>query len=207
MIDLNITNKNCIEMFELQNVDINPYKLVLVTGDNASGKTVIRRTYGSRARKLGLQVGYIANDSRAGANDNPIAHLMIYGSEDEESTGAITCKSVTGIFKAVKEWDDNVVIIDEPELGLGEEAQLGMGLFLKQAIDELEDSTKKVIICTHSRQIISVLADVPHTFINVGWKYKTAHEWLNRKIVPIMPDEVEQFSDETQSKINRQTGK
>ena len=78
--------------------------------------------------------------------------------------------------------DRSYIIIDEPEIGMADESQLGIALFLKNRMSEILENSLGIMIITHSKFVVKELKD------NADFFYTdydmTADEWLERDIVP-----------------------
>ena len=78
--------------------------------------------------------------------------------------------------------DRSYIIIDEPEIGMADESQLGIALFLKNRMSEILENSLGIMIITHSKFVVRELKD------NADFFYTdydmTADEWLERKIIP-----------------------
>ena len=81
------------------------------------------------------------------------------------------------------------IIIDEPEIGMGEELQLGLAEWLNEKI---AGTTCGVLVITHSKNIVNYLRH--DKFINLEGMNVT--EWLNRKPQKISIEDFTKFSDE-----------
>jgi predicted ATPase len=74
------------------------------------------------------------------------------------------------------------LIIDEPEIGMSKESQLGFVTYLKERIPDILKYTYGLLIITHSEMIVNALKDEA-VFLNMD-KDCTADEWINREIIP-----------------------
>jgi ABC-type Mn2+/Zn2+ transport system ATPase subunit len=80
------------------------------------------------------------------------------------------------------------IVIDEPEIGLGEELQLGMAEYLNEKIKAV---TCGVLIITHSKHIVKNL--IHDDFINLEKMNET--DWLNREIKPVAVAEFKEYAE------------
>ncbi len=160
--------------------------LVIITGDNASGKSFLRRVIGHSAKSYGVEFRNTSMEGRSGGN-------FFYGGEDWQCTSIVTIFSVTSALESsIQDENKSIVIIDEPEIGLSVEAQVSMGKFIKNNITNNTNPNRlSVFIMTHSHYIVRELLDIPNTtFISLHDKYPDVESWLNREIVPIDFDEL-----------------
>ena len=75
---------------------------------------------------------------------------------------------------------DRFLVIDEPEIGMSEESQLGLANYLNKIKDDTLSRNYGLLVITHSRTLVAnVESDY---FINI--EGLTKDEWLNRVIIP-----------------------
>lgn len=174
-------------------------RVILVTGDNASGKSLLRRMLNLSFRKLDLEVIHLSQEGRA---QSGIIRAVVYGSEEDEATGAISAHILDTGFKQKRE-KPYVLIYDEPEIGMGEEAQMGAGIFLREKLTVLPEKCEGAVIFTHSRLLVEGVKDVPGLrFVHLGNTYKTVDDWLNRKLVPISPADLVKRGHDNWVRVN-----
>jgi predicted ATPase len=186
----------------LEPSDFGDSKLIVVTGDNATGKSMLRRIYSTFLKKNHkIETIHLSQQARATGG---VERAFVYGDETSESTGYITIGTfITGFRTSRGRENEHILLWDEPEIGLGEEAQLGAVNYI---IDQLKDWPSKlrgVVVMTHSRIFVRALKDVEGCrFVNLHGKFKTADEWLDRKIVPADLEEVRTRGIETWRKVS-----
>jgi hypothetical protein len=163
-----------------------------ITGSNASGKSLLRRVIRYSLKQSSIEVIHLSQEGRATGG---IARAFLYGAEDWESTGSITCNSLIGAFRTSRaKTKPHIILFDEPEIGLSEEAELGAAQFVRAELQDVPPHLSGVVLMTHSRHFVSVLRDVQgFKFLNLGDRL-SVDEWVNRKIVPISPEEVREKS-------------
>jgi hypothetical protein len=169
--------------------------LFLVLGDNAGGKSFFRRLVSECAKRAGIdECIHLSMQGRASGG---VMRGMIYGSEDWQSTGEITGHTIrTGIKTCMGRDTDHLLYWDEPDLGLSEEATLGVALELEKFARALPKHTRGVFITTHSRVIARQLATLEPHYIHLGSKKPpmSLQAWLDRPIKPIAPEELAELS-------------
>jgi ABC-type branched-subunit amino acid transport system ATPase component len=171
----------------LSNIDLK--KISILTGPNGSGKSLIRKQilfnviedFGKSRndvfiKSTSMEMRSNSIDSFAGMNTDV----------DWLATGGQTISNIKRIFNHSNEIPD-YLIIDEPELGLSEELQLGLCDYINEM--NAKSSVGCLIIC-HSRIMVSNLKW--DNFYNI--EGMTEDEWLNRPINKISLDEFEEFS-------------
>lgn len=177
-------------------------RVLVVTGDNAAGKSLFRRLLTVFLGKRKVEVIHLSQQGRATAG---FQRAMIYGSEDDEATGAISAHTLLTGFKTSRARDkDHVLIYDEPEIGMSEEVQLGAGYFIVQQLADFPPKLRGLVIMTHSRHIVSAAMRCDGAkFVNLGGKYKTAEEWLNRPLRPVNIEDVKKAGHENWQKFSK----
>ncbi len=96
--------------------------LVVVTGENAGGKSFFRRVASSIARlpENKMEVIPISMEGRRQVAYN-VCLAFVYGDEEHDATGVNSIRTVlTGISTCQGRETDHVVIWDEPDIGLSE---------------------------------------------------------------------------------------
>lgn len=164
--------------------------ILVVTGANASGKSLLRRWFQVIFKKeYDTEVIHLSQQGRA---TEGLGRIFVYGSEDDESTGTISANTFIGGVRTMRaRKNKHVVIWDEPEIGMGEELQVGSAEWLCGQLADWPEHLQGVIIMTHSRVFVKRMMKFP----GAKWMsldgYKTPELWLNREIVPIDPEEVQ----------------
>lgn len=160
---------------------IQPHRLTILTGPNASGKSLIRKqlTYHlmdslslPRNQPCVASISLSSRMSRYDGNPN------LFYEVDSEATSINSLR----LIKAVVKTKDRYIVFDEPEIGMSEETQLATALFLNGKKEELLKDNLGILVITHSRVIASNIDN--DDFLSVDPQYTTKEEWLNRTIVP-----------------------
>lgn len=160
---------------------IQPHRLTLLTGPNASGKSLIRK-----------QLNYYLMDSLGLPRDKPCVASISLSSRMvrpdglpnlfyEDNTEATSINSIR-LLKAVLKTSDRFLVFDEPEIGMSEETQLATALFLNEKKQEILDRNLGILLITHSRVIASTIQE--DDFLSVDPQYTSKEAWLNRTLVP-----------------------
>lgn len=160
---------------------IQPHRLTILTGPNASGKSLIRKQLTHYLMdSLGLPrdkpcVASISLSSRMSRSDG--VPNFFY----EDDTEATSINSIR-LLKAVLKTSDRYLVFDEPEIGMSEETQLATALFLNDKKKELLDRNLGILLITHSRVIAANIDN--DDFLSVDPQYTSKEAWLNRTLVP-----------------------
>lgn len=156
--------------------------MVAVVGGNACGKSLLRRAIVQKLyydEKL-----FVAHFSQEARSKGGFERAFVYGSEDE-STGYLTISSLLKNFRQDRDkpW---VTVCDEPEIGLSEESQIGLGIWLRDRMTEDMPNLLGMVVVTHSRHVVSALSKCDgFRLLDLDGKHNTAEEWLDRDIVPV----------------------
>ena len=174
-------------------------KVTILTGSNGSGKSMIRKQLPFLMRdKLGLEShkdtrGMITStsmDARTGSNPEWGGLSGIMRDTEWIATSQDTLHSLDGLFKTTMKSDKcKYIVIDEFEIGCGEETVLALCHFINKNVKELLDAGKieGAMIITHSRLGVE---HIDHDrFINIDGMGED--EWLEREIVPTDLDKLD----------------
>lgn len=187
---------------------IEPYKITILTGSNGAGKSLIRKIV---QRDLADKLSKNENESLV------VQTSMQQRTESRAEWGALSgamrdlawtptsMETYNKIKSLLQHGTDRFVIIDEPEIGMGEETILGLINFFNETLPKLikEEKCLGVMIITHSRLIVQHLkADCFH---NIDGMKK--EEWLNRKVKPANLDKLQDRSLELFRAIQKRVDK
>jgi predicted ATPase len=174
------------------NFQRNNPKLVVITGPNASGKSVLRKILTNNYKK---NLIFLSQEGRC---QSGIPRCFIYGDEQEDSTGFNTIKSLLTGIKSAK--DGRHLFLDEPEIGCSEEVQAAIG---QRIVEEL-DNLQMVYIVSHSRILVDRLMRREPSHIRLE-DDMTLYEWLNRRIEPVVLEDVLAKGYDMHKKISKMT--
>lgn len=175
--------------------------LIIVTGDNASGKSFIRRLVQSACKEKNIECIHLSQQGRCNSG---IPRLFIYGAEDEESTGYNTANMLLMSFQTSKSRNNkHVLVYDEPDIGLSDEYAAGAGIRLRKFIEKKPKYLKGIVIMSHNRHILKELLPLKPNHLNLT-DNKTLEEIVNRKIVPnVKLEKLQEQGLETWRKIKK----
>ena len=167
-------------------------QITLLTGSNGSGKSLIRQQIRFRiAKKLGgdcdpLKItADISMAKRASSIPSLGALSGIFMDEPTDPTSLCSYSNVETLlntFVKNPESSKRYLVLDEPEIGMTKESQLGLALLIKENVEALLQKTYGVLIISNSEYFISRLANIG-VFLNMDG-YESADEWVNRTIIP-----------------------
>lgn len=158
--------------------------LCIITGNNASGKSLVRKVLSSHYHSEQIEFINLSMCGRTGGNFiSGFQKLFIYGDESEESTGDNSAKILGKAIKTgLSREKPFVLFLDEPEVGCGEELQMAMALSIVNV--EVMPMCKGIYIVSHSRQFVRHFIPLNPTHFRLGDKM-TLVEWLSREVVPV----------------------
>lgn len=187
--------------------NIEPYKITILTGSNGAGKSLIRKIVGPRiSEKLERDqnqniVAQTSMQQRTESRPDFGALSGIMRDTDWSPTSLETIRKIKGL---VKNCSDRYIVIDEPEIGMGEETVMGLIQYLNKTLKSLMKDNKclGVMVITHSRLIVQHLK--VDNFVNIDGL--TKDKWLNRIVEPVDLEDLEERSNlvfrEVQNRIN-----
>lgn len=174
-----------IEVLESINVD---GSVTILTGSNGSGKSLIRKQMMFRVAKVldkdprkGPLVASTSMELRTGSRPEFGALSGAGRDHDVSPTSQCTLENIEALVIG-EHGKDRYVVIDEPEIGMGEEMVAALVNLLNIELKKTkEKKILGVLVITHNRYIVENLE--AKQFLNIDG-YKTKEDWLNRKIVP-----------------------
>lgn len=159
-------------------------KLILITGENATGKSFLRRVLASACRQNKIEAMGISMEKRAGDDGNRIANAFIWGDERDNATGCLSINAILGgIRTSSKRENKHAIIWDEPDIGLSENYAAGAGDEIARFISTAPDKLFFAAVTTHRRALLQqLLAAKPH-HIRLGDNH-TLEEVMNLSVTP-----------------------
>lgn len=129
-------------------------KLVVVTGENASGKSLFVRIVSVVLNQEGIVPVSASIRERTGGG---MRQAMMFGEEQSQSTGATSVGVIQTAFKNLDR--PSALIIDEPELGLSDAYARALGEYVGSAAKSVPTKCRGVVVVTHSRSLVQGLID------------------------------------------------
>ncbi len=168
---------------------------LLVTGENAGGKSLLSRLLGQylrdRAADDGRKLEWLPVSM--GLRTEPGIHrAFMFGDEQSDSTGKISVRSVLGGIRTSRGRENaHVLCLDEPDIGLSEGYAAGLGDLLAAYAADLPPSSEGFVVVTHSRPIAQrLMALCPHA-LRVGDDLRPTASWLRDGPLPRTAADVE----------------
>lgn len=183
---------------------IEPGKVTILTGNNSSGKSVVRKQLVfTMMEKLGLDKSPIATismekrtngcSSLLGTGLDHMLSDLPWDSTSNTSVHTIVSMMNSLVIKEDERSRDNkkaFIVIDEIEIGMSREMQVGICNYLNEIFEKYLGNCYGVVVITHSETIVKNLKH--DVFLNIDGM--TEDEWLNREIVPITPQQISEWS-------------
>lgn len=187
-------------------------EITILTGSNGGGKSFIRKIVGYKIaeREFGDKTKQIASSTsmqqRTASNPEWGGLSAIMRDSDWTPTSTETIHKIKGLLGVVdgKEDRPRYLIIDEPEIGMGEETVLALAEFLNKEFKRIGKMKNFLgaLVITHSRLLVENLNH--NSFLNI--EGLSRDQWLTRKIVPFDLEELHERSllihSEIQKRIN-----
>ena len=168
-------------------------KITILTGKNGSGKSLIRKQTPFIMKEyldldgINETKGLISSTSmEARTKSNPEWGALSSAMHDTEwiATSQNTFSSIQSLLNIIDKEDSTCkyLIIDEFEIGCGEETQLALVNYINDKLEKLikETQLEGALIITHSRIGVEKLKH--DVFLNIDGL--TKDNWINRKIEP-----------------------
>lgn len=169
-------------------------KITILTGGNALGKSLIRKQL----------VFYVADKKNCKPNKAVTSTSMQLRTQSQPEFGALssmmhdlpwcstsetTVSLLNGMISKAK---DRFIVIDELEIGMSREVQVGVCKMLNEKLPELLENNYGIMVITHSEEVVRNLKH--DNFINI--EGLSEEEWINREIVPVDPEDLDKWAEE-----------
>lgn len=161
-------------------------QIYVLTGDNGSGKSLIVKTlytHLNNNEENEIKVASWGMNKRSGIGDGTGMRAF-----EADIDWTCTSENSLGKIKSILKVTDRFIIIDEPEVGMGETLQASLGDWLSKQLPEVMKQNKGILIITHSKHLVRNM-NCEHVFLNMQGKDKET--WLNEIPSVIDLDEFE----------------
>jgi hypothetical protein len=159
-------------------------KLLVIVGENASGKSLFFRILCGKAREQKVTPVSISIRERTGAGSSDMSGLrrvMMFGDEIDQSTGAASIQVVQSGFRNLNHPQGSILALDEPELGLSDGYAKVFGQYIGQQTRKTPKVCAGVVVVTHSRSLVSGLVQglgAEPSFVVCGPHPRSLQDWL-----------------------------
>jgi hypothetical protein len=162
-------------------------RLLVVTGENATGKSLVRRALTKFGRQDGLQVMDISPEGKARGG---IAGAMVYGTEEDQSTGSNSARTIKkAILTSRSRQEPHILVLDEPDAGLSDDYAAGAGMEIAAFCSDCPASTKLVVVVSHRRSLVGELSKMSPAQLCLGG-CPPMGEWLTLAPLPKSLDQL-----------------
>jgi hypothetical protein len=172
--------------------------LVIVTGENASGKSFFRRIVGGVCARAKIECIRISMEGRGDSFGG--LRSFVYGSESDQSTGENSVGTVLGGIKTCRSRESaHVMVWDEPDIGLSDSWAAGMGKAIAEFAREPGKHTRAIVLVTHRRALIAPLLSESHHYLHLGDARgpRSLSEWFE---TPVVPRDITQLAEESRKR-------
>lgn len=164
--------------------------VLLVLGDNAAGKSLVRRLLTRACRQQVPQVEPI-HLSMAGrtAGEERIGRVVVYGCEEDTSTGHNSVRTIEGALRTSRAKQvPHALLLDEPDLGLSDRWASAMGREVCAFMRDPPALLVGLMLTTHRAAIVRELLGLDPSSLLVGHQWPLSLEqWLGGDPRPVMP--------------------
>jgi hypothetical protein len=158
-------------------------RVLLITGENAGGKSMTAEILGTWAYQMakldgvGLEIMDLGMKRRTTSG---IERGFIFGSEPQgESTGHVSVHvALSALENSRKRQGPHWLVLDEPDVGLGDGYHAALGRTFAAFAEELPDLCRGFVVVTHSRIIASSLVGAGAASLRIGPDLRPVRRWL-----------------------------
>jgi hypothetical protein len=172
--------------------------LVVVLGENASGKSFFRRIVSLLCKEVEVERITLSMEGRRSDYLGAL-RAFVYGSEEWQSTGENSSNTVTtGISTCRSRETRHIIFWDEPDLGLSDSWAAGMGAAIRDFAENPGKHTVAAFVVTHNRYLVRELLSANPHYVHLGEPAKTAPAtlaaWLEK---PVKARPIEELAKES----------
>lgn len=163
-------------------------RVILVAGDNGSGKSVLvegLRGWGRKFHEVDATISISIRERTGSGHADPFMKSMVFGMEDQQSTGGLSVGVTQRAFHNLDGWSEGgrhiAMVLDEPEIGLSQSYATPLGELIAKSFLALKSTTAGLVVVTHNRGLAKLLVEhlgeVP-TFCFMGPEPVALDTWL-----------------------------
>ncbi|AFU88114.1 putative ATPase domain protein [Caulobacter phage CcrColossus] len=158
-------------------------RLVVIVGENASGKSLLFRSMAAWVKKDYKVTGITISIRERTDSTVPFRRSFMFGEESEKSTGANSFQVIEAGLRNAEGGGhgQTLLMLDEPEIGLSDGYARALGEYLGQRALTLTDACQGLVVVTHSHSLVRGAVEglkTAPTFVHVGSQPKPLDEWL-----------------------------
>jgi predicted ATPase len=165
-------------------------RLLVVTGENASGKSLYCKALSALVDKAGgYEVMHVGMGLRTTSG---IQKSLMFGDENMESTGSVSMGTIlTGVSTIRARKSPHYLLLDEPDIGLGESYQAAAGHYLARLGGDLPEHTHGLLVVSHARHLVAPLIEAGAMSVRVGDDRRPVREWIQVGDLPKTIEDLE----------------
>lgn len=163
----------------------------VVSGENAGGKSLFCRGLQGLARggDRKVEVMRVGMENRTTSG---IQRALMFGDESTESTGDISVKCLlAGLRTARSRETPHWLILDEPDIGVGEGYRRAIGELFAGFAADLPEMTLGFVVVTHAREIAAPMVAAGACSVRVGEDRRPVREWIEKGDLPKSVEDLE----------------
>jgi hypothetical protein len=156
--------------------------VLVVSGENAAGKSLAFMLINQLGRnfakedKIALEVMDIGMGRRTTSG---ITKAFMFGDENIDSTGNISIKVMqTAVSTSKNRTNFHYLMLDEPDIGVGEGYHNAIGQFLANFANEMPEKCLGLVVSTHSRRVAQKILDAGASSLRLGGDLRPVREWV-----------------------------
>lgn len=167
--------------------NLNLKNITVMVGRNGSGKSLIGSQLAFKVRReLNHSLPHASMRLRTESNASMGALSSMCQDLGHLATSFNTISMIKNVVEMVINGNKKYLVIDEPEIGIGEELLLGLIDYLNEKIEVFREKGIGCLIITHRRDVVRLLKK--DAFVDLDGK--TEEEWVNR---PTIKRSIEEF--------------
>lgn len=167
----------------------------VISGENAGGKSLFCRALQGMVRnrskdaKTPVEVMRVGMDMRTTSG---IQRAIMFGDENDDSTGKISISCLlSGMNTARGRENPHWLILDEPDIGVGEGYRRAIGELFADFGQDLPANTLGFMVVTHAREIAEPMVAAGASSVRVGPDLRPVAEWLAAGDLPKTREDLE----------------
>lgn len=174
------------------NIELHPEsKILLMSGLNASGKSVIGKVFEGTCKKNQIPFRSCSMRNRT---SGLMGQRLIFGDESDSSTGYNSFSAaLSGLKSTFDSETPSLMILDEPDIGLSEEYAGALGEYFAQLLNESIQKTQGIVIISHSKNMFKRFLEAyknPVSKSYIGKKEVGFDEWLYKENLRLSVDDL-----------------
>jgi len=170
----------------------------VVSGENAGGKSLFCRALQQIVAADSKEAGSPVEVMRVGMDmrtQSGVLRGMMFGSEQDDSTGKNSVQTLlTGISTARSRTNPHWLVLDEPDVGVGEGYRHAIGELFASFATDLPDNTLGFFVVTHAREIAAPMIRAGASSVRIGDDLRPVEEWLREGDLPKTVDDLRELS-------------